>query len=333
MLAARLNLDRRDLVVTEVAVPDPPAGWVRVRVRSAGVCLTDLHLIHGTTTGLHLQSGDLTLGHEIAGEVDLPGPGVTGWSPGDRVAVSVLHQRPEGEFTIGVDFDGGWAEYVVTPASTLVRIPDALPFDIASIIPDAISTPWAAITQTAQVKAGEAVAAWGVGGVGTHAIQLLRFVGAAPIIGIDPQEEARERALRLGADHVIDPTAEDPAERIRSLTGGRGVDVAFDFVGSSLVEAQLLQATAPFGRAIFVGVNMRPFVLDVPALLVIMRQQIRGHFANGPEAVPDLIDLLTLGRLDFSESISGHFDLVDAPAAVEALERKTGATVRLVLVP
>lgn len=333
MLAARLNLDTRDFAVTEVPVPAPPPGWVRVRVRSAGVCLTDLHLIHGATTGLHLQSGDLTLGHEIAGEVDLLGAGVTGWSHGDRVAVSVLHQRPEGEYTIGVDFDGGWAEYVVTPASTLVRIPDVLPFDVASIIPDAISTPWAAITQTAQVRPGEAVAAWGIGGVGTHAIQLLRFVGAAPIIAVDPREEARKRALRLGADFVVDPIAEDPVEQIRSLTGGRGVDVAFDFVGSSQVEAQLLQAGAPFGRAIFVGVNMQPLVLEVPALMVIMRQQIRGHFANGPDAIPDLIDLLALGRLDFSDSISDHFALTDAAKAVEALETKTGDPVRLVLVP
>src|SRR5439155_23156496 len=147
--------------------------------------------------------------------------GVGGWSRGSRVAVRLLHQRPEGEFTIGVDFDGGWAEYVVTPASTLVRIPDSLPFDVASIVPDAVSTPWAAITQTAQVKAGEAVAAWGVGGVGTHAIQILRFVGAAPIIALDPLEEARERALRLGADFVIDPTEEDAAEQIKRLTMGR----------------------------------------------------------------------------------------------------------------
>ncbi|WP_218007759.1 zinc-binding dehydrogenase [Nocardia vinacea] len=164
----------------------------------------------------------------------------------------------------------------------------------------------------------------------------MRFIGAAPIIGVDPREEARERALRLGADFVIDPTTEDPVERIRSLTGGRGVDVAFDFVGSSLVEAQLLRAAAPRGRAIFVGVNMRPFVLDVPALMVIMRQQIRGHFANGPDAIPDLIDLIdliALGRLDFSDSISGHFALTDAAMAVQALEKKTGDPVRLVLVP
>src|SRR6058998_1143033 len=169
MLAARLSLDTLEFGVKEVATPEPPPGWVRVRVKAAGVCLSDLHLIKGEMTGLHLTSGEITLGHEIAGEVDLPGPGVDGWSPGDRVALSLLHHRPEGEYTIGLDFDGGWAEYVVTPASTLARIPDALPFDVAAIVPDAVSTPWAAITQTAQVKAGEAVGVWGVGGVGTHA--------------------------------------------------------------------------------------------------------------------------------------------------------------------
>ncbi|MFD8006546.1 zinc-binding dehydrogenase [Streptomyces mirabilis] len=333
MLAARLSLDTLEFGVKEVPLPEPQPGWVRVKVRAAGVCLSDLHLIKGDQTGLHLTSGEITLGHEIAGEVDLFGPGVEGWSPGDRVALSLLHNRPDGEYTIGLDFDGGWAEYVVTPASTLVRIPDSLPFDIAAIVPDAVSTPWAAITQTAQVKAGEAVGVWGVGGVGTHAIQLLRFVGAAPIIAVDPIEEARGRALRLGADFVIDPTTEDAAEQIKNLTMGRGVDVAFDFVGISAVQAQLLQAAAPLGRAVFVGVNAEPFVLDMPALLLVMRQQIRGHFASGPDAIPDLLRLLALGRLDFSESISGHYSLRDTAMAVESLDKKTDNPVRLVIVP
>ncbi|SDZ47756.1 zinc-binding dehydrogenase [Herbiconiux ginsengi] len=333
MLAARLNLETGEFGVKDVPIPDPQAGWVRVKVKACGVCLTDLHIIGGHLRGPHRQTGEITLGHEISGEVDVVGSDVEGWTQGDRVAISLLHNQADGEHTVGVDFDGGWAEYVVAPASTLVRIPDTLPFDVASIVPDAVSTPWAAITQTADVRAGESVAVWGVGGVGTHAIQILRFVGAAPIIAVDPLPEARERALRLGADYAIDPNAEDAVATIKGLTKGTGVNVAFDFVGISAVEAQLLQAAAPFGRTIWVGANSQPFTLETPGLLLFLRQQIRGHYASGPEAVPELLDLLALNRLDFSESISGHYPLSDVAEAIEQLQSKKGNPVRLVIVP
>lgn len=253
MRAARLNLDTNEFGLREVPVPDPEPGWVRIKVRSCGVCLTDLHMLAGKLRGPHCQTDELTLGHEIAGEVDELGDGVEGWVVGDRVAISLLHNKNGSEYTVGVDFDGGWADYLVTPASTLVRVPDSLSFEVASIVPDAVSTPWAAVTQTAAVRAGESVAVWGVGGVGTHAVQILRFVGAAPLIAVDPLAEARERALRLGADYAIDPTAEDAVTRVKELTKGVGVDVAFDFAGFTSVEQDLLAAAAPFGRTIWVG--------------------------------------------------------------------------------
>jgi threonine dehydrogenase-like Zn-dependent dehydrogenase len=334
MRAARLNLETGEFGLREVPVPEPEPGWVRVKVRSCGVCLTDLHMLAGELRGIHRHSGELTLGHEIAGEVDLLGSSeVAGWDVGDRVAVSLLHHKDGIEYTVGVDFDGGWADYVVTPASTLVRVPDSLSFEIASIVPDAVSTPWAAVTQTAQVKAGESAAVWGVGGVGTHAVQILRFVGAAPIIAVDPLAEARERALRLGADYVVDPAAEDAVAKVKALTKGAGVDVAFDFVGLTSVEQELLAAAAPFGRTIWVGANAKPFTLDAPGALLIFRQQIRGHYASGPEAVPDILDLLALNRLDLSESISASFGLDEVDAAIDALKRKVGNPVRVVVVP
>jgi len=333
MRAARLNLETNAFGIVEVPVPTPEPGWVRIRVKSCGVCLTDLHMLAGELRGPHRQTGELTLGHEVAGEIDVLGDRVEGWAPGDRVAVSLLHYVHGVEYTVGVDFDGGWADYLVTPASTLVRIPDSLSFEVASIVPDAVSTPWSAVTETAAVKAGESVAIWGVGGVGSHAVQILRFVGAAPLIAVDPLPEARERALRMGADFVIDPLAEDAVAKVKSLTKGRGVDVAFDFVGMSSVELDLLQASAPFGRTIWVGANAKPITIDVPGALLFLRQQIRGHYASRAEAVPEILDLLELGRLDFTESISASYPLDEIETAIDALRRKVGNPVRLVVIP
>lgn len=88
--------------------------------------------------------------------------------------------------TRGVDYDGGWAEYALAREDTLVPVPDLLPFEQACIIPDAVSTPWAAVTDTARVRPAEAAGVWGVGGLGAHAVQLLLLVGAAPVIAVDP---------------------------------------------------------------------------------------------------------------------------------------------------
>ena len=154
MLAARLNVKTLTLSMDDVPIPDPGPGQVRVKVRAAGVCLSDVHLIDGSVRPLHLMQQEVTLGHEIAGTIDALGPGVTGYPVGQRVALQAGEERGGVLYARGGDYDGGWAEYTLATATTLVPIPANLPFEQAAIIPDAVSTSWAAITATAQVRAG-----------------------------------------------------------------------------------------------------------------------------------------------------------------------------------
>ncbi len=186
MRAARLHLPDRSLVVEEVDRPVPGPGEVLVKVEAAGVCLSDVHLIDGTLSPMYLEGDAVTLGHEVAGTVAATGPDVTGWSPGARVVLQAGEERRGRTYTRGVDYDGGWAEYALATASTLVALPDTLSFEQAAIIPDAVSTPWAAVTATGDVRPAEAVGVWGAGGLGAHAVQLLRAVGAYPVVAVDP---------------------------------------------------------------------------------------------------------------------------------------------------
>src|SRR5690242_1465873 len=195
MLAARLHLGpQRRLELDDVPTPEPGPDHVLVKVEAAGVCLSDVHLIDGTLTPVMLAGDVVTLGHEVAGTVHTLGPGVTSAKVGDRVLLQAGELRGGAVFTRGVDYDGGWAEYTLARVDTLVPIPDDLPFEQACFIPDAVSTPWAAITATAQVRPAEPAGVWGVGGLGAHGVQLLRMVGAAPIVAVDPLPAARERA-------------------------------------------------------------------------------------------------------------------------------------------
>ncbi|MDR3081370.1 MAG: zinc-binding dehydrogenase [Streptomyces sp.] len=334
MLAARLHIPSRTLRIEEVAKPVPGPGQVLVKVEAAGVCLSDVHLIDGTLTPLLLRGDTVTLGHEVSGTIAETGPGVTRWTPGQRVVLYAGEVRDGVTYTRGVDYDGGWAEYALSAEDALTELPAVIPFDQGAIIPDAVSTPWGAITVTGAVKPAEAVGVWGVGGLGVHAVQLLRAVGACPVIAVDPNPIARERALAQGADLALDSA--DPAlrERIGEMTGGAGLAAAFDFAGVPAVREQALSVLGPKGRLVLVGLTDKPLTVADGTRFSYLQQQILGHYGSDmPLALPQLLSLLQGGRLDFSGSISGELPLAEAAEAVERLENKTGDPIRLILRP
>jgi D-arabinose 1-dehydrogenase-like Zn-dependent alcohol dehydrogenase len=333
MLAGRLTYATCSFAVQDVPVPEPGPNQVLIKVEAAGVCLSDLHLIDGTLKPA-TDTATVTLGHEVAGTVAALGPGVTAWQPGRRVLLQAGELGAGGMIlTRGVDYDGGWAEYALATVHTLVPIPDDLPFEQAAIIPDAVSTPWAAITATAAVRPTEPVGVWGIGGLGAHAVQLLRLVGAAPILAVDPLPAARERALDFGADLALDPA--DPAlrQRVLEATGGTGLAAAFDFAGVAAVREQAVRCLGRNGRLVLVGLTDQPLVVDDGTVFSYLQQKILGHHGSVPEHVEQLVALTRFGRLDISRSVSDIVPLADAAEAVDRLHHKEGNPVRLILRP
>lgn len=334
MLAGRLNVKARELTMKRVPVPEPGHGQVRIKVEAAGVCLSDVHLIDGTLTPLFLRGDEVTLGHEVAGTVDVLGEGVEGVEPGQRVLLQAGEEDRAGTvLTRGVDYDGGWAEYALARQDTVVPIPDDLPFEQACIIPDAVSTPWAAVSTTANMRPGESVAVWGVGGLGAHAVQLLRLAGAAPVIAVDPSPEARDRAADLGADVVLDPGVDDFEQQVTAATGQPGLDVAFDFAGVPPVRDQALGVLGKKGRLVVVGLANQPVTIPSDTFFAYMQQQVLGSYGSEPAHVEELVKLTDQGRLDLNRSVSDVMPLSEAREAVERLERKEGNPVRLILEP
>jgi len=333
MLAGRLHPATRTFALEEVEAPTAGPGQVRIAVRAAGVCLSDVHLIEGMLTPQHLRGDVVTLGHEVAGVIDQLGDGVTGLVIGQRVLLQAGEEVAGVVLTRGVDYDGGWAEYAVASRATVLPIPDGLPFEEACFIPDAVSTPWAAITSTGRVQPGKPVGVWGIGGLGSHAIQLLRLVGAAPILAVDPLEAARDRAVAFGADVALDPGAPDFARRLKEVTRGRGLDVAFDFAGVPAVREQAAASLGLGGRLVLVGLTDQPITVTNGTLFSYLRQQILGHYGSVPQDVVDLVALYELGRLDLSRSVSRVLPLADAEEAIRMLSEKVGDPVRIVLTP
>ena len=327
MRAGQITVSTRNFQVVDVPTPDAGMGQVRIKVAAAGVCLSDVHFLEGVLSPGYLLGDHVTLGHEVAGVIDQVGTGVTTSAAGDRVVV-IAGQRNEAQqiTTMGFDYDGGWAEFVVTKAELVAKIPDTLPFEQAAIIPDAVSTPWAAISSTGKIQTGESVAVFGVGGLGIHAVQLLKIVGCSKVIAIDPRADARANALACGADYAFAP--EDSA-----LQQHRGLNAAFDFAGVTSVRKQALSLLGEHGRLVIVGIANEPIVIPNDMAFTYMRTQIMGHYGSEEHHVRELIEFAAQGKLDLSQSITEVMPLEKAGQALDKLANKVGNPIRIVLKP
>jgi D-arabinose 1-dehydrogenase-like Zn-dependent alcohol dehydrogenase len=343
MRAERFYADTKSVVLEDVPIPEPGAGEVLVKVAFCGICHSDVSLINGTFPA---QRPVVTQGHEASGTIAKLGPDVSGWSVGDRVVVAA--GRPCGGCPncrrgdagdclrmqlMAFAYDGAWAEYTVAQAAGLTRVPDNVSLEQAAILADAVSTPFGAVVRTGKVGIGESVGVWGVGGVGTHIVQLARLVGAAPIIAVDINPVVRDRALELGADHAFDSRDPDLQDRIGEATRGRGLDVAFDAVGLKVTFEQALDCLTVGGRLVAVGMSAESPTVGPTSMFGLTQKQVLGHLGYQNVDIETLVRLVSLGRLDLSRSISRIIPLEDIREGIEALERADGNPIRILVQP
>jgi D-arabinose 1-dehydrogenase-like Zn-dependent alcohol dehydrogenase len=343
MRAQRFYADTRTIAVEDVPIPEPGPGEVLVKVAFCGICHSDLSLINGTFPA---QLPVVTQGHETSGTIAKLGAGVTGWSEGDRVVVAA--GKPcmgcvncmRGDMSnclrirlMAFAYDGGWAEYTVAQAFGLTRVPDNVPMEQAAILADAVSTPFGAVVRTANVGVGESVGVWGVGGLGTHMVQLARLVGAAPIIAVDIKPAILDRALAVGADHAFEATDPKLHDKILEATGGRNLDVAFDAVGLASTFEQALNSLTVGGRLVGVGMSADAPNIGPTSMFNLLRRQVLGHLGYQNADIATLAQLVSLGRLDLSRSISEVVPLEDVARGIERLERADGDPIRILVAP
>jgi threonine dehydrogenase-like Zn-dependent dehydrogenase len=343
MRAQRFYADSKTIAVEDVPIPVPGPGEVLVKVAFCGICHSDLSLINGTSPA---QLPVVTQGHEASGTIAELGPGVTGWAEGDRVVVAAGRPCVEcvncrrGDVSnclrirlMAFAYDGAWAEYTVAQAFGLTRVPDDVPLEQAAILADAVSTPFGAVVRTAGVGIGESVGVWGVGGVGTHIVQLARLVGAAPIIAVDIKPAVLDRAKDLGADYAFDARDERLHEQISEITGGRGLDVAFDAVGLKSTFEQALNELTVGGRLVGVGMSADAPTIGPTSMFNLFKRQVLGHLGYQNADIATLAQLVARGRLDLSRSISGVVSLEDVALGIERLEKQDGDPIRILVRP
>jgi S-(hydroxymethyl)glutathione dehydrogenase/alcohol dehydrogenase len=322
---------------------------VLVRVSHCGVCHSDLSLANGQ----YPVMGPTVLGHEAAGVVETVGAGVTELAAGDKVVLTpapvcnACYWCVRGEYgccvnnasvSTGMLSDGhtplsrhgspvlrgvglgGFAELVLTPVTGAIKVADDTPLEIACVIGCAVQTGVGAVLNTARVPEGATVLVVGAGGIGIAITQGARIAGATRIIVSDPVAARRENALRFGATDVIDPTAEDVTARAQALTGGNGVDNAFDAVGSTGAIETCVWSTRNGGTTVLVGAGGldQTANLSPPVIFMLSERKIMGSFlggCNGRRDIPRLLALWRAGRLDLEGMITARRPLAEVNEA------------------
>lgn len=351
MRAAVLFEQGKPQRVEEVALEAPRQGEVLVRMAASGVCHSCLHAADGSWKGVPLP---IVLGDEGAGVVETLGPGVTELAVGDHVVLSwaptcgrchycvigrpnLCERRQPGkgvlpDGTTRMSLGGSpvyhyghvatYASRTVVHESCAIRIDPAMPLDRAALIGCSVMTGVGAVLNTAAVPAGASMAVFGAGGVGLNVIQGGAMVAAHPIIAVDLLPSKLDHARAVGATHGIDASKEDPAAAIRALTG-RGADFTFVAVGATRPITQAIDALAPGGTCVLIGVpeTGATVPLDVRPL-VTGERVIRGSSygsARTREDLPRLVSLYQAGKLRIDEMITHRYALEDANEAFRAL--------------
>lgn len=336
------------LVIDSLDIRPPGPGEVKVKNAATAICHSDIHLFRGETPfGVPVVGG-----HETAGFIEEIGEGVSGFRVGDRVLASLLascgechmcrsgvpslcehsweratvspYTTKKGQPIAQAFLIGSFAEYTIVHKSQLVKLPDDMPLDRASLLACGVITGFGAVVWRAQVKLGSSVVVVGVGGVGLNSVQGASLVSAHPVIAVDVVDSKLEAAKQFGATHVINSSKVDPVEAVRELTGERGADYVFVTVGvSTALERSVLMA-ARRGLVVWVGLPSVKDRVSISPFDLLHDRSILGCWMGATNLqidIPKLVKLYQTGKLRLDELITKHYRLDEINEAIAAVER------------
>ena len=332
MLAAVLH-DFNQLELEEVPCPQPKDfGTVVVRIQACGFCASDYKAIAGIRRNVTFP---FIPGHEPSGVVAAVGPGVEHFKLGDEVICqpsgfcgfckycrSGQQQYCENAFTTGGDgpvdvWPGAFAEYMLTKETCLFHKPAQLSFSAAALT-EPLSGVWKGLIQYSELKVGEDVVIIGAGSMGLLAVMLARAAGAARLIVVDTSAFARQKALALGATHVIDPLSEDVRQRVYEIIPP-GPDLVFEFAGPIEAVRTMVDLRRRGTRWNVFGITTHEkFELD-GGLTHFLEGRMDASFGTNPLAMSQSIRLMETGLVDPEKVITHHFPLQQFPEALSVM--------------
>lgn len=299
MKAAQISKPGGDWELLERDIPEPGAGQVRVKVEACGVCHSDALVKEGLWPGLQYPR---VPGHEIAGRIDALGDNVTAWQKDQRIGVGwhgghcfVCQQCRRGDFAMcvkrkvtGIDFDGGYAEYMIAPVSAVAAIPDELPAEEAGPFMCAGVTVFNALRNSG-ARAGDVVAVHGIGGLGHLGVQYARQMGFETV-AINRGNDKEPLARQLGAHHYIDASAQDIVAELQKL-GGASVILAT--APNAAAISALVDGLSPDGKLLVPAAPAEPLTINVFSL-IMKRSSVAGWYSGTAKDSQDTLEFSAL---------------------------------------
>jgi S-(hydroxymethyl)glutathione dehydrogenase/alcohol dehydrogenase len=334
----------KPIEIEELELDGPREGEVLIRYTHAGLCHSDVHIAHGDLEARL----PMVLGHEGAGIIEEVGPGVTRVAPGDHVVCSFIPNcgtcpycatgrqsicdwgatilegylppdrfplsGPRGQYG-AMCMIGTFSQYGTIHQNSCVKVDDDYPLDKAVLVGCGVPTGWGSAVNTADVRPGQTVAIYGIGGIGINAVQGARYAGAKNVVVIDPLENKREKAMELGATHAF-ASADEAQAAIVDMTRGRGADSAILTVG--LMTDEVVQAgfnaVGKGGSVVVTGLNKieEPTIHLSGSILTLFRKSIKGSLfgdCNPTTDIPKILDLYRDGDIKLDELITRTYTL------------------------
>jgi len=331
----------RDLRVEDVPAPKILADEVLIEVKATGICGTDLHIYKGEWK----TRMPIILGHEFSGAVANLGREVEDLNVGDHVVAEpnivcgkcrfcLMSERNyfcENLEAVGVTVNGAFAEYVKTKGRNVYKTPEELSFDEAALI-EPLACCIRGLDQ-AGIRTGDVIAIVGAGPIGLILLQLVKTGGASMVIQTDIDEIRLELARKLGADHVLNVSRDNPAEAVKRLTGGYGVDVAIEAVGSPETIIQAMKVTRRGGRLNIFGVSPQDAVWEVKPFDLYEKELTITTSYRSPFTFQRAVRIASTGRVDLKPLISHVFRLGEIGRAFDVAEKKLEGAIKVLVKP
>lgn len=348
--------DPDSLTLTDKPVPMPGRAEVLIRIDAVAICATDLEVISYGTPAM-IEGGkpfnkNFTPGHEYMGTVAALGPGVDEFAVGDRVTVEIhagcgqckrcrmgmytschnyglnFGDKDKGHRANGFTTDGGFKEYAVNNINTVIKVPDSMSDEEATLVVTA-GTSMYGLTELGGLVAGESVVVIGPGPIGLLAVAVAKALGAAPVILVGTRENRLAIGRGLGADITIDARKEDVVARVMELTG-KGADYVIDCAGTGETVNQSIHMTNRGGRVCLAAFPKNPVEFDIGYMAVnnIYLYGIRGE---GRSATHRAMAFMAEGRFDASKIHTHTFPLEDLPTALRYARERVDDAIKVVV--
>nr|WP_293256814.1 NAD(P)-dependent alcohol dehydrogenase [Nannocystis sp.] len=354
-MRAAIFVEPGRIVLEDKPIPDIGPLDALLRVTTTTICGTDVHILRGEYP---VRKG-LTIGHEPVGVIEKLGSAVTGYHEGQRViagaitpcghshaSLAGMHSqdgpgtrhgwKPMGGWKFGNTIDGCQADYVVVPDAmvNLAPVPEGLSDEQVLMCPDILSTGLGGV-ESGRVRVGDTVAIFAQGPIGLCATAGARLAGATTIIAVDALPDRLAMARRLGADHVVDHTQQDPVAEILRITDGRGVDVAIEALGTQATFAACLRVLRPGGTLSSLGVYSTDLTIPLAAFAAGLGDNtiVTTLCPGGKERMRRLLAVIASGRIDLGPLVTHRFKLEQIEAAYELFAHQRDGVLKVAITP